>query len=215
MTDKEELKAANVELFMPKKLNIYQRINEIKKQCEYVQKDVERRDKKWSGVSHDAVSQLVRSEMIAQGVITKISLHSSTLEAFEEKTIDGLTCWLYRGDYYVDFINIDEPRDYIQLRIEGLARGETDKLSSMAMSQALKMAMLKTFNLITEENDESEVYLVASDDYIDVEQRLTIENAAVDRGLSLDQLEEVFVVDDLRELKAVDFDKILRVIAKI
>jgi hypothetical protein len=66
-----------------------------------------------------------------------------------------VTMHLYSGVYTISFVNIDEPRDRVDVTVNAHATDSMDKAPSKAISTAVKYAMLKTFGLETGENDES------------------------------------------------------------
>jgi len=136
-------------------LNIYQRINAVMKAVEYVKKDatVDTGRGTYSAVSHDMVLAVLRKEMVAQGIVTRVEQLKSEVLVFADKSKE-IKQHLYSGDYAVHFHNMDKPDDCLTVTVNGHAADNQDKAPGKAMSYAVKYAMLKTFGLETGENDE-------------------------------------------------------------
>ncbi len=147
-------------------MNIYQRINEVRKELGYVQKDKEVGFGKSSyrAVTHDAVTGMVRSALIKHGVVIVPSVISSVFHPAEMVTalndsgqVQTLSAKqrLYEATFQVDFVNIDDPSDRVSTQQTAHALDNGDKAPGKAMSYATKYAMLKLFNIETGEDDES------------------------------------------------------------
>lgn len=137
-------------------LNIYQRINEVRKKVNYAKKDKEVAGQNYKAVTHDAVTALVRNHLIDQGVLIVPRLISSVMNEVG-KTAKGSTIYRYEGKYEVDFINCDSPEDRITVPGEAHANDSGDKAPGKATSYATKYAMLKLFSIETGEGDEGRV----------------------------------------------------------
>ena len=218
-------------------LNIYQRINEIKKHCDTVQVDVEQEGKNWSGVSLNAVMQLVRNKMIAHGVFSRITLVESWLDpvsAVGEESQIGFNNWIYKGIYCVRFINIDSPVDCVELRVEGVSVGDNaGLLSSWAESQAFKRAFIKTFNIIMVENEEplrvreiEKISEIASEFPASFGEVLNYENISFDqinalsvalkkKGVTEERLCETFEINELSDMRIHNYKKAIELIEKM
>lgn len=135
-------------------LNIYQRINEVRKSIGYVQKDksVSTGGGSYKAVTHDAVTGMVRAELIKHGVIiAPPSVISSTFYPKEQDVKQRL----YEATYTIDFVNMDQPDDRVSVQINAHALDNGDKAPGKAMSYATKYAILKMFNIETGEDEES------------------------------------------------------------
>jgi len=137
-------------------LNIYQRINEVRKKVNYAKKDKAVDGQNYKAVTHDAITALVRNHLIEHGVLIVPRLISSTVQDVG-KTKGGTTIIRYAGRYEVDFINIDSPEDRITVPGEAHANDSGDKAPGKATSYATKYAMLKLFSIETGEGDEGRV----------------------------------------------------------
>lgn len=137
-------------------LNIYQRINAVMKEVEYVQKDgdVDMPGVKYKAVTHDQVTSVIRESMVKHGIVVQVEQLKSEM-IIKRDVAAGIKMHLYSGDYAVSFINIDNGEDRLTTTINAHANDNGDKAPGKAASYAVKYAMLKTFTLETGENDES------------------------------------------------------------
>tara|TARA_R110000744_G_C19207745_1_gene545722 strand:+ start:41 stop:844 length:804 start_codon:yes stop_codon:yes gene_type:complete len=136
-------------------MNIYQRVNEVRKQVSYIKKDAKVLN--YKAVTHDAVIATIRPALIEQGIIAEPSLESATMESTGTTTKGGTPINRYEAIYNVSFVNMDEPQDRIIIRVSAHANDEGDKAPGKALSYAVKMAELKLFNIETGDNDESRI----------------------------------------------------------
>ena len=143
-------------------MNIYQRINEVRKAIGYVQKDkaVSTGGGSYKAVTHDAVTGMVRAALIEHGVVIVPSVVSSVFNAKEPEAKQRL----YEATFQIEFVNMDEPTDRIVTHQTAHALDNGDKAPGKAMSYATKYAILKLFNIETGESDES-VYQYQQEEY--------------------------------------------------
>ena len=135
-------------------MNIYQRINAVRKAINYIQKDKSvsaGASGSYRAVTHDAVTGMVRQHLIEHGVIIAPTLIDSEFHAREE----GQKQRLYAAYYEIRFINMDHPDESVSIRIEAHALDNGDKAPGKAISYATKYAILKLFNIETGEDEES------------------------------------------------------------
>jgi len=137
------------------KPNIYQRVNNVRKQVSYIKKDAKVQN--YDAVTHDAVTALTRTHMIDEGIIVIPHLTRSELLDSGSRTNSGRTIWLYRGFYDISFVNEDDPSDMIVLQLEAHAEDHGDKATGKALSYAVKNALLKMFSLETGVNEEGRI----------------------------------------------------------
>lgn len=136
--------------------NIYQRIAEVMKAVEYVQKDTEVQG--YKAVTHDMVTAVLRPHLVKSGIVVRVEQLQSTLvqqKAPKAEGDKGYKMHLYSGDYAVHFVNVDHPDDCLSVTVNAHANDSGDKAPGKAMSYAVKVAMLKTFTLETGENEEA------------------------------------------------------------
>jgi hypothetical protein len=139
-------------------LNIYQRINEVRKKVSYAKKDkdVETGGKPYKVVTHDAITALVRNHLIDQGIVIVPRLIESTVTDIG-KTKGGTPVIRYAARFEIDFVNADDPTDRFTVPMESHANDSGDKAPGKATSYATKYAMLKLFSIETGEDDEGRV----------------------------------------------------------
>lgn len=165
------------------RLNVYQRINEVRKLIGYVQKDkaVSTGGGSYKAVTHDAVTGMIRDALIKQGVVIVPSVISCVFHPKEPEAKQRL----YEAMYDIEFVNIDEPTDRIVSKQSAHALDNGDKAPGKAQSYATKYAILKLFNIETGEDEESRY----QQDEFDLDAYLlSIQSAA-----NLDELKNRFV----------------------
>jgi len=141
--------------------NIYQRINAIRSQVAYIQKD--KTVQTYRAVSHDMVVAVTRPYFVSEGVIVYPEQERGQMNAKERKTDSktGAEVWdamrLYEGAYMIHFVNQDDPADRITVKVEAHANDNGDKAPGKAVTYATKSAILKVLMLETGENDESRI----------------------------------------------------------
>ena len=137
-------------------LNLMQRINEIRKGIDYIQKDKVVQGANYKAVTHDAVTAMVRDHMVKHGVVCYPSLVASLMNP-PLMNVDGTQSKQMRYEATYDFVfaNVDKPEETLTIRIEAHAMDNADKAPGKALSYAKKYAILKLFEIETGEDDES------------------------------------------------------------
>lgn len=139
-------------------MNLFQRINEVRKSIDYIKKDKTvsaGAGGNYMAVTHDMVTAMVRPHMIAQGIVCYPSfVHGETIQP--PPKADGKDRQLrYEATYDFTFANIEDPKDYIVIRIQAHANDSGDKAPGKAISYAKKYAILKLFEIETGDDEES------------------------------------------------------------
>jgi hypothetical protein len=134
-------------------MNIYQRINAVRKAIGYVQKDkaVSTGGGSYKAVTHDTVTGMVRAALIEHGIVIVPSVLNAV---FHQKEPDAKQR-LYEATYQIDFVNMDDPADRITTQQNAHALDNGDKAPGKAQSYATKYAILKLFSIETGEDEES------------------------------------------------------------
>lgn len=137
-------------------MNLYQRLNEVRKTNDYIKKDKEVKGSGYMAVTHDAVTAALRPDLIKQGVLVVPSLVSGTMRVAETgtKTAKGVPFIRLEAEVQVLFINVDEPSDLMSIIVPAHAIDQGDKAPGKLVSYAVKYAMLKVFSIETGEDDE-------------------------------------------------------------
>jgi hypothetical protein len=135
-------------------MNIYQRINEVRKAVAYVKKDKKVDGGGYMAVTHDAVTALAREHLITHGVVIVPSLVSSAVQQTGTTTAKGVPFIRYEARYMFNVVNADEPQDKFSLEIESHAIDQGDKAPGKALSYAKKYAVLKLLEIESGEEEE-------------------------------------------------------------
>ena len=188
-------------------LNIYQRVNAVMKQIEYVKKDAKvGGGSGYSAVTHDMVTAVLRPQLVEHGIVVNLEqLQSSLLERRDKER--GINMHLYSGDYAVHFVNIDKPEDRITVTVNAHAADNGDKAPGKAASYATKYAMLKLFSLETGENDESRGEAIRS---ITDDQAASIEALIEEVGADKAKFLKYLGVADVLDMKANQYDNAIK-----
>jgi hypothetical protein len=134
-------------------MNIYEKINEIRKKIDYIQKDksVSTGGGSYKAVTHDQVTALVRQHFIDVGVVSYPVLVASAMHP----PLEGAKQSRYEATYDFVFVNTEKPDDTFTIRIESHAMDNGDKAPGKALSYAKKYAILKLLEIETGEDEES------------------------------------------------------------
>lgn len=135
--------------------NIYQRIHEVMEKIKYIKKDTTvTGGGTYKAVSHDNVIAQIRAELLNSRIaIIPTQLSGEVLQLRDMKA--EIKMHLYKGDYIISFICIDNPESKIDVNIQAHANDNGDKAPGKCFSYAVKTAILKTFMIETGVNDES------------------------------------------------------------
>ena len=138
-----------------KGLNVLQRLAEVKKVVSYVKKDKEVSG--YMAVTHDQVTAFTREALNDAGVIVIPSEETSQTVVTTMATAKGVPYVRFEATYVVSFVNIDDPKDLVSVRVTAHALDQGDKAPGKAYSYATKYAILKVLSLETGEGDEGRV----------------------------------------------------------
>lgn len=135
-------------------LNLYQRINEIRKKVDYIQKDKKvstGTSGSYQAVTHDAVTGILRQHLNDYGIVCVPMLVASKAN----DRVGDSKQFRYDATYSFDFVNCDKPEEKLTIVIEAHAMDNADKAPGKALSYAKKYAVLKLFEIETGEDEES------------------------------------------------------------
>lgn len=198
-------------------LNIYQRINNVMKAVQYVQKDssISGGGANYKAVSHDQVVSVIREELVNNGiVIFPNQISGEFLIKRDLSATPPVKMGLYSGTYEISFVNIDNSEDKVVATITAHANDNGDKAPGKSASYATKTAMLKVFSLETGENDESRAD-VMDFDLINQEQQGVLFNLLCDpatnqyteKGLKICR---AFKFQNIPDIRSKQYDKVLK-----
>lgn len=140
--------------------NLFQRINEIRKEVAYIQKDksVSTGGGSYRAVTHDMVTAVTRESLVKHGVISWPNLVCSVMnEPIQLEPAKVNKQYRYDATYDFTFANCDKMDEIIVIRIEAHAMDNADKAPGKALSYAKKYALLKLLDIETGEDEESRV----------------------------------------------------------
>ena len=139
---------------MENKLNLFQRMNEVRRKVDYIKRGKEVQG--YKAVTHDQVTALTRDFMVEFGILVFPSLVSAQMVETKGMTSKGNPIYLYDAVFSFEFVNCDDPTDrYLVEKVPAHANDTGDKAPGKALSYAKKALMLKVFEIETGENDES------------------------------------------------------------
>lgn len=135
-------------------LNLWQRLNAIKRAVPYIEKDEKKVDGMYNAVTHDAVTAATRDAFIEHGVLVLPTEISSVTVDSGMVTGKGNPIIRFEGKYSIEFINIDNPSEVLYVPLTAHALDQGDKAPGKALSYATKAAVLKALQIETGVNDE-------------------------------------------------------------
>lgn len=170
-------------------LNLFQRINEVRKEISYVQKDKSvstGSGGSYKAVTHDQVTAMVRTHMVKHGIVSyPVLVESQSMPKEVDANMQTAKQFRYEATYDFNFVNMDDPNDKIVIRIQAHAMDNADKAPGKAISYAKKYALLKLFEIETGEDEESRYQLEDFD--------LQFYVKLLNESTSLDELKENYM----------------------
>lgn len=141
-------------------LNIYERLSEVMKDVDYIQKTNGKNNLKYSFASHDDVTAKCRESFIKHGIYPEIEIIKDSLEKLsihkEKPGYNGAPAQITDSDAYVSyiklkikFVNIANPSDVAYGEGVGQGIDDQDKACGKAISYAYKYALLKALAIET------------------------------------------------------------------
>jgi hypothetical protein len=184
-------------------LNIYQRINEVRKAVAYVRKDKRVGEGGYLAVTHDAVTSETREHFINHGVVIVPSLVSSATVLTGTSTAKGIPFIRYEARYRFEAVNVEDPADKIAFDIESHAIDQGDKAPGKALSYAKKYAVLKLLEIESGEEEENRAEQTAPQ-----KQKITPNSGAgeslTEKQKSMLRDTSTLIIDALNEERDVD-----------
>lgn len=197
-------------------LNIYQRINAVMKEVDYVKKDraVSGGGANYKAVTHDQAVSVIRASLVKHGIVIEPKQREGEFIQLRDMNLPvPVKMGLYAGFYDVHFVNMDNPQDRTVVSVEAHANDNGDKAPGKAMTYAVKTAILKQFTLETGEDDESRS---ESNDvnFINDEQCRTLFELLCDnQGMYTpkgQRIARAYKFNNLNEIKAKKYEEILK-----
>ena len=198
-------------------MNIYQKINAVMKDVEYVQKDtnVTGSGGGYKAVSHDQVISVARKSFVLHGIVVAPSQVKGEFLQMRDinATPNPIKMGLYSGVYEISFINTDDGNDKVTVSLESHANDNGDKATGKALTYAVKNAILKVLSLETGENDEGrndlDFDLITNDQAQQLYEKLVDPNTQMltNKG---QKIARAYKFNHITEIKSKNFEKILK-----
>jgi hypothetical protein len=182
--------------------NIYQRLNEVRKAVQYLQKDASVTG--YRAITHDYVTSEVRTHLISNGIVVIPRQVECEVRETGKTTKQGVPFTAYVGMYEFDFVNMDEPTDKVTVRVGAMSEDTADKGPGGAISYAMKYAFLKLFNIETGEAEESRYD--QKPDYITADQVVQIEDMIKETGVDEKKFLELGKVKGVEKLLSSQYE---------
>ena len=136
-------------------MNIYQRINAVRKKVPFIVKDKEvRGGGSYKAVTHDAVTAAIRDALIEHEIVIVPKLANSKTVETPMATVNGTPYIRVEATYDIHFVNADTPDEFVVVPVLAHALDHGDKAPGKCLSYATKSAVLKLFSIETGESDE-------------------------------------------------------------
>lgn len=174
--------------------NIYQRINSVMKDCEYLQKKSAQQGK---GIKYDEVIAMLREHLINHGVVMVINQLSMECLA----CVEGTKQKVYQGHYEMELVNIDNPEEKVKHSVFAQGMDGGDKGPGKAHTYAMKLMLVKGFALETGEDEESRAEKL-NPNCISLEQQQELYGYVKDNSALWAKVCKGFKINGLDELKA-------------
>ena len=128
--------------------NIYQRINAVMKDCDYLQKKQAQQGK---GVQYDEVMAMIRDLLIKNGIVMVIRQTEMAMCG----GLEGKNQKVYQGRYEMDLVNMDNPSEVVTHSAYAHGMDGGDKAPGKAHTYAVKIMLVKGFGIETGIDEES------------------------------------------------------------
>jgi len=137
-------------------MNVYQRINEVRKAVDSITKD--KKVEGYMAVTHDNVTALTREHFVTHGIVIVPKLLSERTVPTGTFTSRETPFIRYEATYQFDVVNADDPKDMFSAVIGAHAIDHGDKAPGKVLSYAKKALVLKLLELesVSEEEGRQE-----------------------------------------------------------
>ena len=128
--------------------NIYQRINAVMVECDYIKKEAAQMG---TGVKYDVVIAMLRSLLIKHGIV--VVMRQKSLD--QVGGLEGKNQKIYQGSYEMDLVNMDDPTQLVTHSAFAHGMDGGDKAPGKAHTYAAKLMLVKGFGIETGDDEES------------------------------------------------------------
>ena len=134
-------------------MNVYQRINAVRKAIDKVVKD--KKVESYMAVTHDNVTAITREHFVEHGIVMVPRLLSERTVLTGTFTSRETPLIRYEAIYQFDVVNVDEPKDFFSAVIGAHAIDHGDKAPGKVLSYAKKALVLKLLELESVSEEEA------------------------------------------------------------
>ena len=194
---------------------IYERINAVMQDVEYVQKtsEVKSGDGKYKAVTFDQLVSVARKSLVKNRVLVIPETIKTELVQLRDLQA-GIKQHFYSGDYNVHFINVDDPANKITIPVNAHGLDSGDKAPGKALTYAVKNATLKLLFLETGENEESRAETAEKAKYITPAQVDIIKTALGNNSERIAKFLEYYTLKSIESLPVDNFNTVVSQIKK-
>ena len=184
-------------------LNIYQRINAVMKDCEYLQKKGAAQGK---GIKYDEVIAMLREHLITHGVVMVVNQMSMEMvsEVGKQK--------IYQGHYTMDLVNMDKPDEFVKHSAFAHGMDGGDKGPGKASTYAMKIMLVKGFGIETGEDEESRSEKIEGDEPMPEEKVAEIMKALKETESNVSKFCGLFGVSQVSEMQSRQYTRAMSAI---
>jgi hypothetical protein len=181
--------------------NIYQRINAVMKDCDYLQKKQAQQGK---GIKYDEVMAMIRVHLIKHGIVMVV--RQSEMEMLNG--VEGTKQKIYQGRYEMDLVNIDKPEEIVTHTAYAHGMDGGDKAPGKAHTYATKIMLVKGFGIETGEDEESRAEKIEAANTISDNQVGEITKLINGDSRTWHAITKAYAITDLSQIKASKFDEV-------
>lgn len=133
---------------MSEERNIYQRVNKVMSECDYLQKTQAQQGK---GIKYDEVMAMIRQLLVSNGIVMVTTQESLDCLGI----VEGTKQKVYQGKFSLKLVNMDKPDEFIEHTSYAQGMDGGDKGAGKAHTYAMKTMLVKGFGIETGEDEES------------------------------------------------------------
>jgi hypothetical protein len=133
---------------MSEERNIYQRVNKVMSECDYLQKTQAQQGK---GIKYDEVMAMIRQLLVSNGIVMVTTQESLDCLGI----VEGTKQKIYQGKFSLKLVNMDKPDEFIEHTSYAQGMDGGDKGAGKAHTYAMKTMLVKGFGIETGEDEES------------------------------------------------------------
>ena len=187
--------------------NLYQRIADVMKEVEYLNKDKQVGEGNYSykAVSEESVTANVRKQLIKHGLVmfpvAQAHRHEELprVDRYGKDSVLSLTT----VDVTYKLVNVDNPAEFELIASSGTGVDPQDKGVGKAMTYAFKYALLRTFAIPTGNDPDmvhNDVLEQQAPGRREAPAPVTVDRAPVDKAIAKAKMEKATSVAELREV---------------